>query len=113
MGALRDFAGRLKGRAGRGGIEYMPYVFLTGATGLLGRYLIKDLTLAGLPLAVLVRPSRRATARHRVESVMCQLDGLLGRLLPRPVVLEGDITQPDLGLDARSIRWVAENCDTM
>ena len=91
----------------------MPYLFLTGATGLLGRYLIKDLTLAGMPLAVLVRPSRRATARHRVESVMCQLDGLLGRPLPRPVVLEGDITQPDLGLDARSIRWVADHCDTM
>jgi nucleoside-diphosphate-sugar epimerase len=29
------------------------------------------------------------------------------------VVLEGDITEPDLGLDARNTRWVAENCDTM
>ena len=28
-------------------------------------------------------------------------------------MLEGDITEPDLGLDARSMRWVAENCDTM
>ncbi len=37
----------------------MNYVFLTGATGLLGRYLIKDLTEAGFSLAVLVRPSRR------------------------------------------------------
>jgi len=91
----------------------MPYLFLTGATGLLGRYLIKDLTLAGVPLAVLVRPSRRATARQRVENVMCHLDGLLGRPLARPVVLEGDITEPDLGLDGRSLQWVADNCDTM
>ncbi|MBS0265505.1 MAG: SDR family oxidoreductase [Planctomycetes bacterium] len=91
----------------------MNYVFLTGATGLLGRYLIKDLTLAGIPVAVLVRPSRRATAQHRVENVMCFWDKELGRSLPRPVVLEGDITEPDLGLDARSTRWVAENCDTM
>lgn len=89
----------------------MPYLFLTGATGLLGRYLIKDLTLAGIPVAVLVRPSRRATARHRVESVMCYWDALLGRSLPRPVVLEGDITEPDLGLDAGGMRWVAENCN--
>ncbi|HEY3964122.1 MAG TPA: SDR family oxidoreductase [Planctomycetaceae bacterium] len=91
----------------------MNYVFLTGATGLLGRYLIKDLTEAGIPIAVLVRPSRRATAQHRVENVMCYWDKMLGRSLPRPVVLEGDITEPDLGLDARSTRWVAENCDTM
>jgi thioester reductase-like protein len=91
----------------------MPYVFLTGATGLLGRYLIKDLILAGASMAVLVRPSRRATAQHRVENVMCYWDSVLGRPLPRPVVLEGDITEPDLGLDARSMRWVAENCDTM
>ncbi|MGE5194447.1 MAG: SDR family oxidoreductase [Deltaproteobacteria bacterium] len=89
----------------------MPYVFLTGATGLLGRYLIKDLTLAGVSVAVLVRPSRRATARHRVENVMCYWDGVLGRALPRPVVLEGDITEPDLGLDARGMRWVSENCN--
>jgi len=91
----------------------MPYVFLTGATGLLGRYLLKDLTVAGVPMAVLVRPSRRATAQHRVENVMCYWDGLLGRALPRPVVLEGDITEPDLGLDARGMRWVAENCTCM
>lgn len=91
----------------------MAYVFLTGATGLLGRYLIKDLTVAGIPVAVLVRPSRRATAWHRIENVMCYWDAQLGRALPRPVVLEGDITESDLGLDARSMRWVAENCDTM
>jgi thioester reductase-like protein len=91
----------------------MPYTFLTGATGLLGRYLLKDLTVAGVPLAVLVRPSRRATAQHRVENVMCYWDTVLGRPLPRPVVLEGDITETDLGLDARGMRWVAENCHAM
>lgn len=91
----------------------MAYTFLTGATGLLGRYLIRDLTMAGVPLAVLVRPSRRATAQHRVESVMCHWDAQAGRPLPRPVVLEGDITEPDLALDARTMRWVAENCDVM
>ena len=48
----------------------MPYTFLTGATGLLGRYLIRDLTLAGVPIAVLVRPTRKASAQHRVENVM-------------------------------------------
>lgn len=86
------------------------YALVTGATGLLGRYLMRDLLLADARLAVLVRPSRKASARHRVENVMCYWDRELGRTLPRPVVLEGEITEPDLGLDARDIRWVAEHC---
>jgi thioester reductase-like protein len=91
----------------------MGYTLLTGATGLLGRYLVKDLIEASVPVAVLVRPTRKATAQHRVENFMCYWDKQLRRSLPRPVVLEGDITEPDLGLDARGMRWVAENCDVM
>jgi len=34
------------------------YVLLTGGTGLLGRYLIRDLTDRGVSLALLVRPPR-------------------------------------------------------
>jgi thioester reductase-like protein len=43
---------------------------------------------------------------------MCRWDALLGRSLPRPVVLEGDICQPGLGLDSRSLAWVSQHCDT-
>jgi thioester reductase-like protein len=91
----------------------MPYALFTGATGLLGRYLIRDLTVAGVPLAVVVRPSRKASAWDRIEQIMCFWDKALGRSLPRPVVLAGDITEPDLGLDAHDARWVAENCDML
>lgn len=35
------------------------YALVTGSTGLLGRYLMRDLLLADARLAVLVRPSRR------------------------------------------------------
>lgn len=89
----------------------MPYLLLTGVTGLLGRYLVKDLLLADVPLAVLVRPTRKATARQRVETLMAYWDEFLDRRMPRPVVLAGDITEPELGLDAASGRWIAENCD--
>ena len=41
----------------------MAYTLLTGATGLLGRYLLRDLTLADVPLAVVVRPTRFESAR--------------------------------------------------
>lgn len=89
------------------------YVLITGATGLLGRYLIKDLLAADVRLAVLVRPSRKASAHHRIENVMCYWDKQFGRSLPRPVVLEGEITEPDLGLNPRETRWVAENCNSL
>jgi thioester reductase-like protein len=89
------------------------YYMLTGATGLLGRYLIKDLTQAGLKIAVLVRPSRRQTAEDRVEAMMRYWDKELGYKLPRPVVLSGDICQEDLGLDPSGIKWAAENVSAM
>lgn len=91
----------------------MSYHLLTGATGLLGNYLLRDLLLADVQVAVIARSNRRQTARQRVEAAMCAWEAELGRALPRPVVLEGDISQPDLGLDPISIRWAAEYCSTL
>jgi thioester reductase-like protein len=88
----------------------MSYYLLTGATGLLGNYLLRDLLLADVPMAVLVRASRKLTARQRVEGLLTEWETELGRTLPRPVVLEGDISDPDLGLDANDIRWASEYC---
>ena len=90
----------------------MAYHLLTGATGLLGRYILKDLLLANVPVAVLVRPTRRANVRQRVEALMCYWDELLGRQLPRPVILEGDICEPGLGLDEKATKWASEHVDT-
>ena len=91
----------------------MSYHLLTGATGLLGNYLLRDLLLQNIPVAVLVRPNRKQTARQRIEAVLCAWDAELGQPLPRPVVMEGDIAQPDLGLDAVNIRWAAEYCSVV
>lgn len=90
----------------------MKYHLLTGGTGLLGRYLLRDLTLAEIPLAVIVRRSRLETAVGRIETAMSHWERELGRALIRPVVLEGDITQENCGLSADDQRWVASFCDT-
>lgn len=91
----------------------MSYFLLTGATGLLGNYLLRDLLAADVPVAVIARSSRRMSARQRIEAAMCQWDAELGRPLPRPVVMEGDISQPELGLDANNVRWIAEYCSAV
>jgi thioester reductase-like protein len=91
----------------------MSYLLLTGATGLLGRYLLRDLALAGVPLAVVVRPTRWESAAQRVETAMARWEEQLGRLLVRPVVLEGDISQSDLGLNDNDLDWVGRHCDAL
>lgn len=86
------------------------YLLLTGVTGLLGRYLLRDFMLQGRRLAVIVRPSRKHTVQQRVEEIAQQWEQELGQLLPRPVVLEGDICESYLGLDPASRDWVADHC---
>ena len=91
----------------------MSYLFLTGATGLLGSYLIRDLSRRGVKLAVLVRPTRFASAQHRIESSVARWEKQAGHAIERPVVFEGDLSKPDLGLDAASRSWVAQNCGAL
>ena len=86
------------------------YTLLTGATGLVGRYLMRDLLLKGKKLAVLVRPTKKAPARERVETILQMWEQELGHRLPRPVILSGEICEPNLGLSEKKSRWVADYC---
>jgi thioester reductase-like protein len=85
-------------------------VLLTGATGLVGRYLVRDLLVAGHRVAVLVRSTPQQSAPERVEAIVQLWERALGRLFPRPVCLEGDVTTPGLGLSDRQQRWVGTHC---
>ncbi|MEW4529519.1 SDR family oxidoreductase [Maioricimonas sp. JC845] len=86
------------------------YVLMTGATGLLGTYLMRDLLLRGVRLAVVVRSRRILSALDRVEGILQLWERQTGQLLPRPVVFDGDITRPGLGLTADERRWIARHC---
>jgi thioester reductase-like protein len=90
----------------------MGYLLLTGGTGLLGEYLVRDLLNRGIKLALLVRSSRKASAHQRVEALLARWEEECGLVLPRPVVLEGDLTEENLGLDAADLRWIARNAHT-
>lgn len=86
------------------------YILLTGATGLVGRYLLRDLLLRKERVAVLARPSGKYSARDRIESIMQFWEKELGRSLPRPIVISGDLCSPDLGVSAADQTWIAANC---
>jgi thioester reductase-like protein len=89
------------------------YTLLTGATGLVGRYLVRDLLLSGHELAVVVRGSRRQSPRDRMEEVLQHWERELGRPLPRPVVLGGDIAEPGFGLSESDREWVKDHCSSI
>ncbi len=91
----------------------MRYYLLTGATGLLGRYLVRELLEARLPLAVLVRPGKLQSPEDRIEAIMRRWERQAGRCLPRPVILGGDLCQPGLGLQPRHARWIADHCEAV
>jgi thioester reductase-like protein len=95
------------------GVRGRKRLFLTGATGLLGEYLIRDLTAHGISLSVLTRGSRQYSAKQRIETICRRWERLSGRSLPRPVVLEGHLGDSDLGLTAEARAWVREHCDGM
>ncbi len=85
------------------------YTLITGATGLLGAYLLRNFLICDVPCAVLVRSTRFASARQRVESILARWEKAIGRVLPRPVVLEGSLSE-NLGLDAEKTDWVRRRC---
>jgi thioester reductase-like protein len=89
----------------------MNYCLLTGATGLVGGYLLRYLLDADVSIAVLVRPTRMESAAARIDAVMRRWEALSNRSLRRPVVLEGNLCDPLLGLDEDSRHWIASHCD--
>ncbi|HEV3138096.1 MAG TPA: SDR family oxidoreductase [Pirellulales bacterium] len=86
----------------------MRYLFLTGATGLVGRYLLRDLLAADVRVAAMARPGKGQAA---LEAIMGRWEKESGRSLPRPVVIEGDLCHPQVVPDAGQRRWLAAHCD--
>lgn len=85
------------------------WLLLTGATGLLGRSLLRDLAAAGRRVAVVVRGSKTATAVERVDELLRDWREVAGVDVECPVVLEGDLAAAGLGLRPEQHDWVARN----
>lgn len=85
------------------------YLLLTGATGLLGRSLLRDLAAAGRRVAVVVRGSKTAAAAERVDELLRDWRDVAGVEVDCPVVLEGDLAAEGLGLRPEQRDWVAQN----
>ncbi len=80
---------------------------------MVGRYLMRDLLEKGTKLAVLVRPTKKARVRERIETILQMWEDELGYRLARPVLLTGDVCQPDLGLSSKQVQWAKDYVDSM
>jgi thioester reductase-like protein len=81
-------------------------ILLTGATGLVGRYLLRDLLASGHPVAVLIRDTPAAPAAERLAELLAFGEESLQRKLPRPTLLVGDLSTANLGLGPAERRWL-------
>ena len=96
---------------GAGSGEQRSYCLLTGATGLLGSYLLRDALRAGKRVAVLARPSKQESARQRIDSTLGRWERETGEILPRPAVLEGCLAVDRWS--PHTLRWVTEHCQSV
>jgi thioester reductase-like protein len=85
-------------------------VLLTGATGLLGQYLLHDLLLRGCPVAVLVRDSRQGRAVQRIGEILALWNERRRRKLPTPLILAGELGSDGLSLTVAERRWLGRHC---
>ena len=85
----------------------------TGATGLIGRFLLRDVVLAGENLCLLVRDSKKQSAAARVDDILGAWELQLGRSLPHPKVVVGEVTESGFGMSSDDRQWVASNCNAV
>lgn len=88
-------------------------VFVTGATGFLGRYLAQGLLDEGEELVLLVRGTSPDHAEQRARSALAWMrhgaDELVGT---RVRVVVGDLDRPGLGLTSEDRRLVVDRCES-
>ncbi|MGH7169014.1 MAG: SDR family oxidoreductase [Gemmataceae bacterium] len=88
-------------------------LLLTGATGLLGRYLLRDLLAAGRRVGVLIRGDHQRSAAERLDELLAFASESLGHQLPCPTLLEGDLRAPGLGLGTAERSWLGREAETV
>ncbi|MEN6332820.1 MAG: SDR family oxidoreductase [Phycisphaerales bacterium] len=91
----------------------MVYCLLTGAAGFLGSCLLRDCLRLGRRMAVLVRPAGGESARQRIDASLSRWERGMNQALPRPVIFEGDLRRPDLGLGESDRRWIRRHCQAI
>jgi len=83
-------------------------IFITGATGFLGSHVAARLLEIGHYVTALARGSKASSAAARIKDVLRDVGAVR---LDHLRVFEGDISQPDLGLDEAAKKQIVASTD--
>jgi len=90
-------------------------VFITGATGFMGKVLVEKLLRSTniLKLLVLIRPKKGVQTEQRLQtllssSVFDRLRDIDSTLLDKVEAVNGDITEDNLGIDEQTERYTSK-----
>lgn len=86
------------------------FVLLTGATGQVGRYLLKELLSRRRKVAVLVRRRNGKDPQLRFADVLNEFSGSVPESSFEPICLEGDTSRNGYGLGESELAWVRQHC---
>ncbi len=90
------------------------HIFLTGATGFLGGFLLQELLeQTQAKIYCLVRSTSEQEAREKLYTNLERYLIAKGELDPRIVVISGDLAQPYFGLEANQFRDLASKLDAI
>ncbi len=81
---------------------------LTGATGLVGRFVLRELLLQGRDVCVLVRGRGAFTAQQRVESIVQFWENDTQQHLIRPYVVDANLLKAGLNVDPQVHKKLAK-----
>lgn len=85
-------------------------IFMTGATGVLGQELVKELLLTtASDIAVLAREKNRVPHGARVQKLLGEL-GMDSCLASRVRVIEGDVTKHKFGIHKKDLEYLELEC---
>lgn len=103
--------GRLERMFKEGECMKSRYVLITGATGIMGSWVLGEALERGYEPIVLMRDGTVSRARERLAAVL----ELYGRadLLDRVSVVLGDTREPDMGLDSREVAGLRQKLGAM
>jgi thioester reductase-like protein len=88
-------------------------VLLTGATGLLGQYLLRYLLQSRRPVAVLVRDSGSTPARERIAELVDTWSSANTHALPMPYVIAANLGDDTLDLGLADRHWLFRHQPTL
>lgn len=92
--------------------ELTSYVFLTGATGFLGAYLLREILIkTAVRVACLVRARSPQTGLQRIQSTLEQYQLWHPEFVARIDVVTGDLSKPQLGMSADDWNFLCEHVD--